>query len=476
MTGQYILRHSLGFALQVLPAVSLMLLSFDRGCFRIRASRLWGLVMGLALLLSAAFPAAQFATGSYDLSAAGVGMLEGSRFANLYMCASIALLLLPFIFLVREPALRKLVAFSFALVYGGLQYSLANLLIPYLPLPDGAEVFPPQTFAAFAIVTAVTFPPIALYFRREVRRYLRDMTLRYSVREFVFLLVITVFYLVLNAAFGSLWASLREQLQLNPAYYPILFLLLTAMLCTVYFATIRLAILRQEGMEHALEIAVIRESYDQINQAMRTQRARLHDQRQLLGVLSAHIQSDSRESLQLYVDEITQRLHVTDERFCADRCLNGILQYYASLARARGILFEAEARCDDLSAIRDVDLTVMLGNALENAVRAAAEYTQKHADAQVVIHFAAATSGNLLTVLLDNSCAGVELNPLYRASASADGFLPGEAFKSTTGHGTGLKRIDSLCARYGGAAAYRYDEEEGRFWTRVSVVLGNKRQ
>ena len=254
MTGQYILRHSLGFALQVLPAVSLMLLSFDRGCFRIRASRLWGLVMGLALLLSAAFPAAQFATGSYDLSAAGVGMLEGSRFANLYMCASIALLLLPFIFLVREPALRKLVAFSFALVYGGLQYSLANLLIPYLPLPDGAEVFPPQTFAAFAIVTAVTFPPIALYFRREVRRYLRDMTLRYSVREFVFLLVITVFYLVLNAAFGSLWASLREQLQLNPAYYPILFLLLTAMLCTVYFATIRLAILRQEGMEHALDL------------------------------------------------------------------------------------------------------------------------------------------------------------------------------------------------------------------------------
>ena len=63
---------------------------------------------------------------------------------------------------------------------------------------------------------------------------------------------------------------------------------------------------------------------------------------------------------------------VSDTRFCENPCVNGLLDYYAGFAEAQGVSLSVRAVCDRLP-FSDVDLTILLGNALDNAVRAALE-------------------------------------------------------------------------------------------------------
>ena len=44
-----------------------------------------------------------------------------------------------------------------------------------------------------------------------------------------------------------------------------------------------------------------------------------------------------KEELLKYLDESLENAEVSDTRFCANSCLNGILQYYAALAEKQGI-------------------------------------------------------------------------------------------------------------------------------------------
>ena len=66
---------------------------------------------------------------------------------------------------------------------------------------------------------------------------------------------------------------------------------------------------------------------------MEEQRKRLHDTRQLLNHMSSIVQNSGRDELLDYIGQTLDHIHVTDERFCADSRMNGILQYYAAAAR-----------------------------------------------------------------------------------------------------------------------------------------------
>ena len=90
----------------------------------------------------------------------------------------------------------------------------------------------------------------------------------------------------------------------------------------------------------------------------------------------------------------------------------------------------------------------------------------------LVREFIADEDRNLLRVRVDNACARVRFaNP-----ARSEGFLPGEAFLSTTSGGEGLGRIDAVCARYDGSASYRYDPETRCFTTRITLTMPDHRK
>ena len=466
MAIYFILRHFIGFALQMTPATLLLLLPFDPVCFRLPAKRQWLAFIGVSLGLSAIYSGLAYATYTVNPDA-------GFLFGNAFMIAGIAVVVAMFFRLINERAMRKLFVVFMVIAFAAVQYSLANALLANMPrqlaVQDG-QSYDNNTFLAYLIVTAALIGPVALFFRRPLRVYIRSIQPTGSRGEIMLLIVLTAIYLALNALFTMFWARFHLSADINQSYYIPVILLQTAMLLIVYYSVIRLSNQHSEESERQLETAIIRSDHERIQKDMEKQREHLHDMRQLLRVMSVIAKNGSREDMQNYIDESVEHIHITDKRFCADRQLNGILQYYASMAANQGIDFSVQAMCGDLSFISGIDLTVMLGNVLENAIRAAREWRTQHSQEPASIRFTADDRKSLLRIQVENSCENV----VCAAPAPADGgdgFLPAEAFQSTSGSGEGLRRVATIAKKYEGVASFRYDENARRFITRITLVM-----
>ena len=112
----------------------------------------------------------------------------------------------------------------------------------------------------------------------------------------------------------------------------------------------------------------------------------------------------------------------------------------------------------------------MLGNVLENAIRAAREWRTQHSQEPASIRFTADDRKSLLRIQVENSCENV-VCAAHAPADGGDGFLPAEAFQSTSGSGEGLRRVATIAKKYEGVASFRYDENARRFITRITLVM-----
>ncbi len=469
MSADFLLRHFIGFALQVLPATVILLLPFERGKYRFPYRRTWTLFGVVILFLCAVYSVSARAVNISRPDPMGAGFL----FGNLFMCLSIVIMACLYFLLIRDQTMRKAFQFFSVVSFSAIQYTLANVLLSFFPLKPASQAgqsYDINTCIAYGLVTLVLFPPIAVFFKTSVRTYLKNMNAVSGRGEFILLITVTAFYLALNALLSMFWTQYQESAHTNQSYYMPVIILLTALLFIVYYSVIRLSNYRFEEEERKLEAAVMRADHEKIRMSMEEQRKRLHDTRQLLNHMSALVQNSGRDELLDYIEQTMDHIHVTDERFCADSRMNGILQYYAAAARASGIAFTVRACCTDLSSIPEIDLTVLLGNVLENAIHAAGEWQEKHEPERAGIWVTADDGENLLRIQIENSCAQV----LYAPHVSTDGqdsFLPADSFLSIGGSGQGLNRVSAIAAKYDGLASFCYDGKNEMFLTRVTLII-----
>ncbi len=471
MSADFLLRHFIGFALQVLPATVLLLLPFERTKYRFPYRRTWALFGFVIMILCAVYSVSARVVNISRQETMGAGFL----FGNLFMCLSIVIIACLYFLLIRDQTMRKAFLFFSVVSFSAIQYTLANVLLSFFPLKPASQAgqsYDINTCIAYGLVTLVLLPPVAVFFRTSVRTYLKNMNAVSGRGEFILLITVTAFYLALNALLSMFWTQYQEIAHTNQSYYMPVIIMLTALLFIVYYSVIKLSNYRFEEEERKLEAAIMRADHEKIRMSMEEQRKRLHDTRQLLNHMSSIVQNSGRDELLDYIGQTLDHIHVTDERFCADSRMNGILQYYAAAARASGIGFTVRARCNDLSSISEIDLTVLLGNALENAIHAAAAWQAKHEPERAGITVTADDGENLLRIHIENSCAQV----LYAPHVSRDGqdsFLPADSFLSIGGSGQGLNRISAIAAKYEGLALFCYDAENEKFLTWITLIICN---
>lgn len=187
-----------------------------------------------------------------------------------------------------------------------------------------------------------------------------------------------------------------------------------------------------------------------------TRKAR-HDLRQHLAVVRSYIERDDKAGLAEYIDLYQTHLPPdTWERYCRNDVVNAIVCYYAAVARDGGIEFEAGIDYPDGCPVSGTDITVLLGNLLENAVEAckreAAEVPQT-----ITLRVKRRGSSTLL-ILVDNPCA---------APVAFDGDTPLSSKRE--GAGIGVESVREIAARYGGTV--RFEQRDGMFYASVLLKL-----
>ena len=460
MTADFYLRHFTGFALQLVPGCVLLLLSFDGERLRKGRSFSYAMLIGEALLFSLIFPVVNHSSAFF----------HSNLGSNLYMHIAILAVALLYFYMIADSWLRKLAALLCVIVNAAVQYSLANILMNFLPFENQPEVYSTNTVISYIIVTAVSFPFIVLFFCRIFRPYLMNANIRYMTLDLVLLLGISILYIVILPVYSGLWQEAEDILGIGYGYYVPFVLLMTLLLSLTFYSLMKVSLVRSKESEQAMYNAITKQSYENIKHSMDKQREQLHDVRQLLASMSSITENGTREDIIRYISEATERTKRTDVRYCLDPCLNGILQYYAAILDSHDIPFTVKANCGKLP-FDDVDLTILISNAMENAVRSALEYRGQTADGDTAdgIRFTAGVIANEFAVQIENPCVFASISHPYKKSPGS--FLPADAFVSATGGGIGLRRMEDITKTYDGGASFCFDSARHIFITRMTLSM-----
>lgn len=201
---------------------------------------------------------------------------------------------------------------------------------------------------------------------------------------------------------------------------------------------------------------LIEKHCEEVQNIYNTMRGWRHDYRNHIAVMQAALRMDRLDELDAYLGELTVDLNTVDTvvktgNVMADAILNSKL----ALAKKKEIETDVTATIPEGAPLSDVELCVIVGNLLDNAMEACAGI-EDPADRFLRVYIGAFKKQ--LYISVTNAMAGT---PDRR----------GKTYRTTKGegHGFGLMRIDRIVKQYGGCVNRQH--EEGVFGTEITVPL-----
>lgn len=201
--------------------------------------------------------------------------------------------------------------------------------------------------------------------------------------------------------------------------------------------------------------ALVEQHYAEIENIYRTMRGWRHDWHNHIQALCAQLDSGEYEKARSYLDEINQSILTIDTVLKTGNTMaDAILNSKISLMKSKEIEVEAEAQVPASLSVPDVDLCIIIGNLLDNALEACAKLEPGNRFVHIYIH----VKGAMLYMSFTNSAGKKQpkIGNLFLSSKGSD-------------HGFGLKRVDSLVEKNGGYLTRA--SEDGGYTTEVTLPL-----
>lgn len=249
-------------------------------------------------------------------------------------------------------------------------------------------------------------------------------------------------------------SSLEIALQPENAFF-LLFVELGAFL--IYYIVTKLLNefdrnIRLEKQNHMLLLANLQ--YENLKEKIAETRHARHDLRHHIAVMTGYLNGGELEKLREYLIGYGKSMpEDNSDTFCQNYAVNLLLTYFAQQSRENGIDFAVHADIPSNLGVPESDLSVILGNLLENALDACC--TQKSGERRIVFRGRVENSSLLFTV--DNTCDG-------EIKQDRDG-----SFLSTKHNepAVGLESVKHIAARCGGV--FRANRRDGMFYASVRL-------
>ena len=385
--------------------------------------RLLGTVYGLLTAVNAA----ALAVGLYfwGPQAAFTFLRYGCIFYSLGMTAVNMLV-------IRGRVREHLFAFGVVITIHYLILSVPYFVIGLLP-GYSEQTFLFVVLVLYSLLLAVTFLPL-----RNLLCDTMEPLLQLTGGEYwdtVFLIPVAFFAIKVLALGAGHDAGNLRQLLANCLYMGVILLLCTS-------------IQKDHQRIHAhrileQQLAGQRVHYAELKVRVEEARKASHDFKHHVAAIHRYLDVDDVEGLRDYCTELLGR---TGSRgsipFTGNLAADGVLYHYMQQAQERGIAFHVGGTIHS-PGIHDADLCVLLGNALDNALRGC-ETVQD----QPAISIISQSEPSLLSILIRNSFDG-------RVERSG-GELLSTKRKGRTG--VGIASMRSVCSSYGGSMDISWDD------------------
>lgn len=194
---------------------------------------------------------------------------------------------------------------------------------------------------------------------------------------------------------------------------------------------------------------------DNINKA----KAIRHDMHHHFIVLQNYLQNNQLTLLEKYLAKYNAVFAVNHSPpLCNNHVIDAILQHYSAMAESLTVTFKAKIDIPAKLPMSDLDLCIILGNTLENAIEACSRMTST----ERFIYLNIKVIGNMLVIAIDNS-----YNEILKTTAHS--FVSQKREGNT--EGVGIASIKSIANKYNGAV--EFDFTANIFKTSIMLNLIN---
>lgn len=199
---------------------------------------------------------------------------------------------------------------------------------------------------------------------------------------------------------------------------------------------------------------LIETHYREVENMYRQIRGWRHDYRNHIQMLKVLAANGDLDALKIYLDELDTDLNTVDTVVKTGNAMaDAILNSKLSLAKAKGIPVQCDARIPVKLKMSELDLCCILGNLFDNAMEASLSLPEEERLIRVYLDM----KGSQLYISFTNFTSGKKLAKV------------GKGFRTTKGdgHGFGLVRIDAIVERLDGYLSR--NSEDGAFTTEILI-------
>lgn len=196
---------------------------------------------------------------------------------------------------------------------------------------------------------------------------------------------------------------------------------------------------------------------EEVENMYRQTRGWRHDYHNHIQTMKAHLALGNLEELETYLNELDSDLTTVDTVIkTGNIMIDAILNSKISVAKAKNIQIDAKALVPKELAISEVDLSVIIGNLMDNAMEACLKISQE--ENRFIRIYIDILKGQLYIYVMN--ATEEKLRRFGRVYLST---------KLDRNHGFGLMRMDKVVSKYHGYLDRQH--EEGVFVTEVLLPL-----
>lgn len=445
----YIVLQFLGYLMQMIPVLWLLYAPYQQK--HLRFSK-WRLLFVLSTALSAVAAAGAIYLGSLYGQGGGTAVL--SNRGNLIFSGCLMAGTLTYFLSFRRGVKGQLLLYMLVVQYGLLLYSFNRITVKFWEVSFLPTMHPYSlaTLLTYLVTIGVSFPFFYHFLKHGHIQELLRMN-RSGLRMITGCSFMILVLMVLSLQMESL-LTLEGVSRRGNVYISIWMLCLMAADVLSYVIYFGCLILEKEKSEMKSQLSSYRQQYKWLNERIEKEKKRRHNLRHHLRTMDTLAQNGQVESLQEYIARYLEEVREVElQKLSGNPVVDEVMSYYVVQAREKQIDLTCSMKIRENLALNLADMTVLLGNAMENALYGCETCEEKARKIRVMIR---QFRKNLL-IKIENRIPSGEY----------------ESLGANVRKGYGLESIDMIARKYQGSMdAVR---EEDKFVLRVILnILGEE--
>ncbi len=295
------------------------------------------------------------------------------------------------------------------------------------------------------IICAIIYIIFALVFNNKKMYHNRIYN---PYKKFVYLLLISIILILFSLIIYSIqYDSNKETLESIVLITFLINIVMIILIITIYEKIV--AFLQESALEQLkLQKYELNQNYfDELSVKSKQLSSLRHDFKNHLGVLRGRLEQKDYEAAILYLNSIIERSQAASEIIITNNpTISSILQAKKSECERKEISFEFTVGFEKIYKVSDMDLIIILGNILDNAISAADNDKLENKK----IHLSIYQADTFLVIICVNNFVEkpVEINGQLITTKNDKNI-----------HGIGLMNVSEVCDKYDGESNYTYDEQ-----------------